>query len=228
MPNLIPQPVMLRMPCNTRKHPQKAPFNGRIPLSTSMTPARRVSLTRATLEERLDRLQTLRHPWKPPSHLLLRCYLLKISTNMLLGSRILIRLFPVPLGRCLRANHKPLRCPLIRVSHSLFLTTFSLTADTMTLFVSSIAHPAAMFNEKGGESQAQRGLFPAESQHALKQPAATGPVTAQPAPRELYHPLAREDRQGEGLGVQPTSLDIQNSNLQTQWPENRSSFWRCC
>ena len=88
-----------------------------------------------------------------------------------------------------------------------------------------------MFNilsnpEKGGESQAHE-LYPPELQHVLEQSAATVPVTAQPTPRELHYPLAREDQQGEGPGVQPTSLDIRNPGLQTQSPEERSSFW-CC
>ena len=88
-----------------------------------------------------------------------------------------------------------------------------------------------MFNilsnpEKGGESQAY-GLYPPDLQRVLEQSAATGPVTAQPTPRELYYPLTREDRQGEGPSVQPTSLDIRNPGLRTQSPEERSSFW-CC
>jgi hypothetical protein len=107
---------------------------------------------------------------------------------------------------------------------------------SMSLFVSPIVHPApAMFNilsnpEKGGESQAYGlyDLYPPELQHFLEQPTATVPVTAQPTPRELHYPLAREDRQGEGLGVQPTSLDIRNLGLQTQSPEERSSFCCCC
>jgi hypothetical protein len=121
--------------------------------------------------------------------------------------------------------------PLIRVSYLSFLTTFRLTADTMSLFVSPMVPPApAMLNapsylEKGREYQAQPGLYPPKSQHSPEQPAATGPVTAQPSPQELYHPLARENRQGEGHGVQLPSSDIRNPVLRTRSSENRTSFW---
>lgn len=36
-----------------------------------------------------------------------------------------------------------------------------------------------------------------------------GPVTAQPVPLELYHPLVPENQQDEGLRIQPASLDDQ-------------------
>jgi hypothetical protein len=101
--------------------------------------------------------------------------------------------------------------------------------DPQTHATSSNTSPAMLnapsYLEKGREYQAQPGLYPPKSQHSPEQPAATGPVTAQPSPQELYHPLARENRQGEGHGVQLPSSDIRNPVLRTRSSENRTSFW---
>jgi hypothetical protein len=153
-----------------------------------MIPVRHISLTRAILEERRYCLQTQRHPLnkgKPPSHLL-RCYPLKISPNMLSEYVDQENRFDCPV----RTLGRDLRILAISsntcVSYLSFLTTFRLTAKTMSLFVSPIAQPALAilsapsYLGKGCESEAQPGLFPPESQHSPEQPAATGPVTAQP------------------------------------------------
>jgi hypothetical protein len=111
-------------------------FNSCTPLTedTSMIQARRISLTRATLEERWDCPQTQHHPWidgKPSPHLLRR-YLLKISPNILseyLRSTKTIRLQTLCCSfQVLKASHKPLL-----VSHPSFPTTIRQTADTVVV-----------------------------------------------------------------------------------------------
>ena len=73
-------------------------------------------------------------------------------------------------------------------------------------------------------------------------------VSIQPVPLEINHPLAPENRQGEGLHVQPDSLDdlpqgplrapmrrglpLEDGppppRLRAQSPEKKASFWCCC
>jgi hypothetical protein len=122
--------------------------------AASMIPACGISHTplAATLEERWDGLQPQRHvqiEGKPPSHLLLRWHLLKISTKMLSEysrSTEAIRI----LGRS-----KPLQHPVI--SHPPFLTTFGLTSNTMPLFVSPIVQPASAIESEFPGGRPPRG-----------------------------------------------------------------------
>ena len=101
-----------------------------------MIQARRISLTRTTLEERWDCLQTQHHPWREgePSPHLLRRYPLKIGPNMLseyLRSTMTPRLRTLCCSlQVFLATHKPLL-----VSRLSFLTTFRLTADTVFVCV---------------------------------------------------------------------------------------------
>lgn len=83
-----PVPLTGYVPDGTQyqKHPPKDPFNGRTHLIVAMVMIRAplISLTRATLE-RLDSLCTQRHlriEGNPPSQLLLRWYILKISPKI--------------------------------------------------------------------------------------------------------------------------------------------------
>jgi hypothetical protein len=81
----------------------------------------------------------------------------------------------------------------------------------------------------------------------------THDVSVQPIPLEINHPLAPENRQGEGLHAQPDSLDdlrledepqgplrapmrrglpLEDGppppRLRAQSPEKKASFWCCC